>query len=1241
MTTTSLYVNGEELKILPTYTSEFILNIIAAKLNTTPNMVWLKNQPPGGVLPRTGSYIAYDMADMLPNKYATNVIDMSAMIENEIKEWVETDVDRNRQIVLEYIVYGFMGTRTVVGWDDAIMLDTIIAGGDATNMGSYNGERFYNDIMEKRSDTFAKLRQAALENKTKVERMLKVYAETAAIYSLATRRQRHMEMYVATFTATFDDVNTPVPPLEIFLHDVKISPKYVEFVRYNNFIKYDWRNVPNLRAIMSTSNLPEDTLYLYIRRDSAYELFSVTSNTPPLRSYDIVSLKRPHQRVVVSRHLKSTPDNTASDSTLEITVKSHTNLEPLDSRLIDALNIPTLNIQNVGKRTVGASFVIENVTFVAEYLQYFVLNDTGVNENRNIYIDERGIVNYRKWRRYVVASPMFLYEYNGNLIRFSVAVERNKAKNNVTMYTRVRVYDAPHENLLDKINDDIHALVLRYKYKEKSIEEYYHTYMSEEHYRSIELRPLRDSRRVRKSHATPHSRRTKTDDIRDIIGVHNYARQCKRLPTLVADRSDVPPGKQWLKFDVTDSDESGVPRTLYAYCTHDDAQYPGMMRNNLAGRNDRYSTIPCCYKTKQRNALDDNTDAAGSDYGKNVRRYFTGQRILHLNAFGKCPDEVEQLLKIDKTASDDGVQSEWYPNGKQLGLNDNTETPWCVRGAVGIGPNALLEATTRAVHALEGGDPRSLAIDQNYLKSKRTEMSSALNLAAQELFDVSVEARTQWLTENGDALLDPFRFVKIVQYMFNTNIYIFAKDSSAVHYSSMMSTKDRNEPISYTGSAASKASLVIPYHSDIGDYYDTKFYIRSVVIYVHYGTESSNANFPHVEYVMFKNHNDTIKRIDTVYRSMLAARTSNDLTNNITVYYNNQPSEDNAVITRHTAMLSVLNYYRNNGKSVLNDSEYCSIYCVVHNSQTDACNSVVHDITGQRLDALGRCVQLNSSRIQNPYSVDPLPLPCDTHDLSHIKRDAFVQAKLVERLARMMVFITVHEMVRTGSVNNVRFEVNKSRFKDVCNSTLYSLVDGGSFEIDKYTKLLVVYRTVSDDNESIATVLVDSDDTAKRLRYNAKLIYKKMTAVEKRRLLLTRYAMCLLKHELDYKTRFNKNNCMVVTTLDKLTLLYNNLSTRQIYEPPTAIVPEVGARLVLVVSETRKVPVTVVDENDLQSALSSTTDAQGTKTIVNLWKPNVNTGTNWEQINYTGVETKHEFYIIRLIDGRKLIMLAK
>ncbi|CAL44684.1 119.3 kDa Dynein-like beta chain [Spodoptera frugiperda ascovirus 1a] len=1025
--------------------------IVADRLNTTTSMVWFPDYENGvgdNDAPRSGTHRAIDMYRYVRDLVSTTNQDgprtLSEAVE-PIRSWVDRDREVNLKFVEMCIIDAYTTDRRQVDDDiDAqtvVILDAILTQ-DGTGLDS-NGAQYYRDVVRTFHDRHIEHAKAIAENKRLVPLYVAMYSNWSNT-SAPTRATMDIEAIRGRYTVSVPE--SMERPMVILFNDLTISEDLVVFATHGELIKYDTRYPPSSDAALAA--MSSRRARKGGERDKRISLYMVRRGIySPGMNYDIA-------------HVHQTPG-----VGYVITVISN-NAPTVDvpRSLVTALGMGGDDDQVVvsdvgGGVTYTASFVLNDITFVTEYLQHYTLLKC-TDKATCIFVDETHLMKYaRDWRRYTIASPRFIYEYNNFTVKFSATVEstrRDVAR--VSPYCRIRIYDAPNTQIMYGMANDITAHMIEYKSRERSIASLYAENLHNDQLLRINVRIMRDSKRVKREPgylARQHrqvrrklqAQKTGTNaDVRSLIGVNNYARQCARLPTAVFDVDDVPEAKEHITYQLPN--DRG---TLYVYCDHDDAPYPGVVTNRLAGNKTEYPTVPCCYRLR-RNANGD------PDEGR-TQSFYNTQRILNTQAFGKCPANLESVLMCQRYMSRDEVDAAgmetYFP--KQSVVGDAT----AVRGGVNAGPNAAIEAVMRAVHAIKGrdSDPRRLVITTDRLADERSEMVSLLTCASQELFDMSATERNAWLNDTV-SYFDPLRLVKLLQFHFDVNVYVYVRGARVKPVKSVRTTENGGVMLRFFEEYEQAWTdnddvLVVPHHYAGADYHDLKVHESSVVIYVHSGTEISNLTYPHVEYIIFKRHRLVVPMIGKIYQRLLPKSMRNVYS---FVYFDVVEDEDerDSLTVDEANALRIL-FYLSSGKSV--STEWSGKVSTTLNAPTT-----------QTIDGIGRMVGVGGRALESMYSTEPLPsLAVDNHDHSmyyfddNVKRKRLMNpehsakcqyAWYLNKLARVLLHLTAYTILKKGTLMSDLFLVDDVRFNRLHDS-INTLFETGVVDMDSYGNLLI------------------------------------------------------------------------------------------------------------------------------------------------------------------------------------------
>ncbi|ABO37331.1 hypothetical protein [Heliothis virescens ascovirus 3e] len=1138
MNTSVLNVNGITFTIYDSYTPQVIYMIIADRLNTTTRMVWFPEfvSTVSDDAPRSGVHSAVDMymyiRDMVSPSNADGPRSLSDAVQM-VKSWVDRDPESNTKFVEHCIIDAYTSNREVNDDVDAqtcVLLDAIITQDVTGN--DIHGPEYYREVVRSFRDRCMEHSRNIAANKRLVPMYVTMYSNWSNT-TAPTMANMDVEAIRGKYT-----VYVPEPderPTVILFNDLVMSEDLVVFAKYGEWLKYDARHPPTADTALSAMSRRTGTK-VNNRERNHIALFMVRRGIySPGMTYDIAHVyPAPGVGYTISVLSNNAP-------TVDV---------PRSITTAMGLGGDGIEVSDAGGGvTYTASFVLNDITFVTEYLQHFTLMKC-TNKATCIFIDETHLMRHAKeWRRFTISSPRFIYEYNNYTVRFSVTVEstrRDVAR--VAPYSRIRIYDAPNTNVLYGIANDITSHMIQYKSEELDILKFYTEHLHTDELLNINVRVLRDSKRVKRTPgqlAGQHRqvrRRIQAQrdgdhvDVRSIINVNNYARQCAKLPTVVRSVDLVPDGKEHITF----SPGRGLP-DVYLYCNHDDAPYPGLAANRLAGNSDEHPFLPCCYRVR-RNAAADACDNDSLAPEVRSQTFYNTQRVLPLTAFGKCPGNLEAMLAVQRYCrSTDTNSATFYPKEKVV------QGATAVRGAVQVGPNAAIEAVMRAVHCLQSStaDPRSLVIGAEQLERERSKMMEYITCAGQELFDMSSGERLSWLKDN-TSYFDPLRLVKLLQYHFDTNVFLYVRGSTVKPVRSIAKTESQRVRLKFYDDYTqawndNEDVLSIPYHYAGADYHDMKIHERSVVLYVHSGTEITTLAHPHVEYVLFENHcyiTDTIRK---TYQALLPQPMRAVYS---FVYFDvDDATEEELDVDTANALRAI--YYVSKGKQL--SAHWRDV--AVANSDKTAPRS-------QTIDGVGRLIGMDGVQLETIRSVEPLPsLPIDNHHHSMFSfHDNMNRRELLNpehsakctytwylsKLTRVLLHLTAYTILKKGTLMSELFTVDERRF-NLLHDTINSLFEAGVVDRASYMNLLIVEQD---------RVLTDSVDTARRLVYNASLLLRRMSAYETSEIRKSRYITELLRYETDFTS--DESPFSIVTSIDKF-ILKPRPKTVSLFRPPLSL----------------------------------------------------------------------------------------
>jgi hypothetical protein len=311
-------------------------------------------------------------------------------------------------------------------------------------------------------------------------------------------------------------------------------------------------------------------------------------------------------------------------------------------------------------------------------------------------------------------------------------------------------------------------------------------------------------------------------------------------------------GKKPLKFLV---------KNKYKFvCEYAEHKYPGLIVNKTKNKKE-VPLLPCCYKTDQKNKKskleflkyfdivdkdnfdnfekenndeiaddndeekeneEENNDEIAEEENENeVKKQQTKiitNKILKEGQFGDLPKEISEFF----SKMDTNYDKYYIRKGVKKSKNSFIQ---CVL-------ECIEEEDLKNINLLEDEDEKKQKLD-DYLRVTeyqdiRYELLQFIPVCKQECFKETIE-QIEEIVKNNDEYFDPKKFIRLLEYRFNVNIFIFHKDIN-------------------------KETLILPNH--INQYYNFSNNKKCIFIYEHYGTLRNYSSYPQCEIILRSDKND-------------------------------------------------------------------------------------------------------------------------------------------------------------------------------------------------------------------------------------------------------------------------------------------------------------------------------------------------------------------------------------------------
>ena len=196
----------------------------------------------------------------------------------------------------------------------------------------------------------------------------------------------------------------------------------------------------------------------------------------------------------------------------------------------------------------------------------------------------------------------------------------------------------------------------------------------------------------------------------------------------------------------------------YLVCTeHASHPYPGLKENPFPSK-DKLPVLPCCFINDQNkpNTVytkyynDDGTIIKGASKGQNL---ITTKKFVGIKQPGTLPENIARFFEIIDPLGT------YYRTGMSRTKNSFLE---CVMDALDIGEFSK--------------DPVNASERMEYVKNERKKLIelAGTGLCRQEIYDSSTEEIQKYVADP-EFYLDPSLFIRLLEEMYNCNIFLFTK----------------------------------------------------------------------------------------------------------------------------------------------------------------------------------------------------------------------------------------------------------------------------------------------------------------------------------------------------------------------------------------------------------------------------------------------------------------------------------
>ena len=604
--------------------------------------------------------------------------------------------------------------------------------------------------------------------------------------------------------------NMPISVLELF-NDIKLNDD-IPFAYCKEFYKILKGFKPENKSLIVSDNL---TLELKLHKD----IIQITINNEGEMSFD-------HPKTLITY-----------------------------KEIIDKIRSINLNLELSEPETVGLNGA-------------FVFNDIKkqLKVPFNKYVFSDLIMNDKLFSKYMTLSELekaqksrfhILFHDEENKISFEISLSEEK-------HLRITVLRCKDIKNIERFQDTLSKLLVIYSKRYDSIVKFYKPY--------VNLEEKEDDETGEDETATTKLKYIAPEIFLSTSGCGSYN------PTLLKTEEEyenaLKEGKHVMIFpkNISKSEykkmvKSGekplkfIVKDRYKFtCDYKDHKYPGVLINKTKNKNE-VPLLPCCYKTDQANKK------AKMDFLK----YFdivTKDNKDNFNFFQKDEDEIEgegeeienegeeeekeiteNITKLQTKITTNKILKEGQFGDLPKDINeffskmDTNEDKYYLRKGVKKTKNSFIqcivecieEEDIRNINLLEDEDERNQKLEE-YLRITeyediRYEILQYLPLCKQECYNESIE-KIEENIKNNDEYFDPQKFIRLLEYKYDINIFIFHKD--------------RN-----------RETLVLPEHKN--QYYKFSNKKKCVFIYEHYGTLRSYSSYPQCEIILRADKNDNKK----------------------------------------------------------------------------------------------------------------------------------------------------------------------------------------------------------------------------------------------------------------------------------------------------------------------------------------------------------------------------------------------
>ena len=593
---------------------------------------------------------------------------------------------------------------------------------------------------------------------------------------------------------------------------VKLNSNYTDFElethKFNLIL--DMKNI-SILDIFNSIRLSEDIPFAYC--NNFYKILK-TINTEEEWSYDLedililkFKLSEKNNNIIYEDILINIENKKVLIYVVYDIKKSNIIESKFIEKIVDCFDIENIKIEKIEDRKISGPYYITNQHFNNYIMSDLILNNElfstflSTNESKNatrkkffLYLNtfKTGLISasitYKDiekidFKKQLKNKDKNLFKIGTSLIRVQV---RSNDLNNIKQFQRI-----------------FSKFISLYNQKYKEIENYYKMF-------------FKDFNKVDKKIQIKEKKEKLTDIVPELF-LKKYSRSCTTAPTIVSDEEYETKYKKYKKMIFPKESDISTEQRNYICIPKKDSKknqiYPGLQKNKLSNK-DKFPFVPCCY-------VKDQSTNAGSNY----RKYFFNEEKVKKNII------QQDLLVTNKFAPLNGFAKLPENTLKLFNNLDYDKDYEYIRLGVHKNCNSLINCI---LNVFGDEDIKNLNSDKDalfaYMYTLREKMATDeyANLCKQELYDYSIEEIKSEI-KNNNIYFDPKKYIRILEYMFNCNIYIFSRLE-----------KDNDK-------------LIVPRH--IQTYYKNQNDNKCVFIYEHLGSESDKAKIPQCEIICKWNKN--------------------------------------------------------------------------------------------------------------------------------------------------------------------------------------------------------------------------------------------------------------------------------------------------------------------------------------------------------------------------------------------------